>query len=78
MQAAVGTAARYLGVSNQSPAKEISPCQSEENSSRFSPKPRINQNVSNKVGLISLFFNMPYVGDMNIVYYNIWLIETCW
>lgn len=52
MQAAVGTAARFLGVSTQSPSKDI--CQNKEDlsstSSRFSPKSRTSQNVSQKVG----------------------------
>ena len=48
MQASLGTAARYLGVSTtQSPSKEIS---AKEESLRFSPKLRINQNVTQKVG----------------------------
>ncbi len=53
MQASLGTAARYLGVSTtQSPSKEIS---AKEESLRFSPKLRINQNVTQKVGLQQIF-----------------------
>ena len=72
MQAAVGTAARFLGVSTQSPSKDI--CQNKEDltssSSRFSPKSRTNQNVSQKVGLlfISSFFYFTFSCLSRFVY----------